>query len=230
MTIMIERGLLWLGGGAFVASLGLAVYQFAVVWPAAAPLEPERMTAAVAVNTLLFTAFALHHSVLARERVKAWMTQALPVRLLRSVYVWTASLLFAVTWLYWQPIGHVVYQAAGWLSLLLYGVQAAGLALIASAARSIDALELAGIRSGATDRIVVRGPYRLIRHPLYLGWLLVVWGAPLMTGDRMLFAIISSAYLLLAIPWEEQSMARTLGREYARYRATVRWRLIPGLY
>jgi methanethiol S-methyltransferase len=89
---------------------------------------------------------------------------------------------------------------------------------------------LAGIRSGATDRLVVRGPYRLVRHPLYLGWLLVVWGAPLMTGDRMLFAILSSAYLLLAMPWEEQSMAQTLGRDYARYRATVRWRLIPGLY
>ena len=75
------------------------------------------------------------------------MTRALPVRLLRSVYVWTASLLFAITLLGWRPIGHVIYQAPGWLSPFLYATQAVGLALIVSAARIIDALELAGIRS-----------------------------------------------------------------------------------
>jgi protein-S-isoprenylcysteine O-methyltransferase Ste14 len=230
MTTMIERGLVWTGGGVFVASLGLAAYMIGFAWPAAAPLAPDGITAAVSVNALLFTTFALHHSLLARERVKAWLTRALPVRLLRSVYVWTASLLFAVTLLYWHPIGHVVYQAPRWLSPFLYAFQAAGLALIVSAARLIDALELAGIRSGAKDPLVIRGPYRLVRHPLYLGWLLIVWGSPLMTGDRLMFAVLSSAYLLLAMPWEERSMARTLGTDYERYRSIVRWRVLPCLY
>src|SRR5205085_12130823 len=85
---IIERAFRWLGGGVFVASLGLAAYVVGVVWSAAVPLAPARIPAAVAVNTLLFTAFAFHHSLLARGRVKAWMTRALPVRLLRPVYVW----------------------------------------------------------------------------------------------------------------------------------------------
>jgi methanethiol S-methyltransferase len=226
----IERGFLWLGGGVFVASLVLAAYVFGVAWPAAAPLAPDRMVEAIAVNAALFTAFALHHSLLAREPVKAWMTRTLPARLVRSVYVWTASLLFGVALIGWQPIGHVAYQATAWLSPFLYATQAAGLALIAGAARIIDALELAGIRSPKGDQLAIRGPYRLVRHPLYLGWLLVVWGTPLMTGDRLTFAVLSSAYLLVAMPWEERSMARTLGTDYERYRSIVRWRLIPGLY
>jgi methanethiol S-methyltransferase len=226
----IERVFVWLGGGVFVASLGLAAYIFAVSWPEAPPLAPDRAAVAVAVNALLFTAFALHHSLLARDRVKAWLTQVLPVRLLRSFYVWTASLLFAVTMLGWRPIGHVLYQAPWWLSPFLYTTQAVGLGLIVGAARIIDALELAGIRPGTGAGLAIRGPYRLVRHPLYLGWLLVVWGTPLLTGDRLTLASLSATYLLLAMPWEEQSMARTLGDDYERYRVLVRWRLIPGLY
>jgi protein-S-isoprenylcysteine O-methyltransferase Ste14 len=230
MTTMIERGFVWMGGAAFVASLGVGAYVLAFRWPSVARLDADHMTAAIAVNVLLFTIFALHHSILAREPVKTWLAQALPARLLRSVYVWTASLLFAITLLYWRPIGHVLYQAHGWQASGLYAMQAAGLALIVSAARSIDVLELAGIRSEATERLVIRGAYRLVRHPLYLGWLLIVWPAPLLTGDRLLLAMISSSYLLLAMPWEERSMARTLGGEYQRYRSRVRWRLIPFLY
>jgi protein-S-isoprenylcysteine O-methyltransferase Ste14 len=228
--ITIERVFVWAGGGVFVASLGLAAYIFGVGWPKAPPLTPDRTALAVAVNTLLFTAFALHHSLLARDRVKAWLTQVLPVRLLRSVYVWTASLLFAVMMLWWRPLGHVLYQAPEWLSPFLYTMQGIGIGLIVGAARIIDALELAGIRPGRDAGLAIRGPYRLVRHPLYLGWLLVVWGSPLLTGDRLTFAGLSSAYLLLAMPWEEQSMARTLGDDYDRYRELVRWRLVPGLY
>jgi protein-S-isoprenylcysteine O-methyltransferase Ste14 len=226
----IERAFVWLGGGVFVASLIAAAYAFGVAWPAAAPLASDRMAAALILNTALFSVFALHHSLLAREPVKAWMTRAVPVRLLRSVYVWTASLLFAVALLGWQPIGRVAYHAPAALAPFLYVVQAIGLVLIVAAARTIDALELAGIRSSTSEPLAIRGPYGLIRHPLYLGWLLVVWGTPLMTGDRLTFAVLSSSYLLLAMPWEERSMARTLGRDYQRYRALVRWRLIPWLY
>jgi protein-S-isoprenylcysteine O-methyltransferase Ste14 len=226
----IERGFLWLGGGLFVASLALAVYKFGVAWQTTAPLSSGHTVTALAVNTLLFTLFAVHHSLLSREPVKAWVTRVIPGRLLRSVYVWTASVLFAAALLGWQSIGQSIYQAPRWLAPLLHVVQALGLALIVSAARAIDALELAGIRPAAGDQLAIRGPYRLVRHPLYLGWLLIVWAVPLMTGDRLTFAVLSSAYLLLAMPWEEQSMARTLGLDYERYRTSVRWRLVPGLY
>jgi methanethiol S-methyltransferase len=65
---------------------------------------------------------------------------------------------------------------------------------------------------------------------LYLGWILLVFGAPRMTGDRMLFAVVTTAYLVVAIPWEERSLAGSFGDAYARYKQAVRWRLIPFIY
>mgnify|MGYP001552625950 CR=1 FL=1 len=74
------------------------------------------------------------------------------------------------------------------------------------------------------------GSDRLVRHPLYLGWMLFVFGAPVMTMSRLLFAVVSSGYLLLAIPWEERALVRTFGEEYDRYRKRVRWKVVPYLY
>lgn len=226
----IARALLWLGGGLFAASLALAVYMFGYAWPRATPLAPDQLATAFASNTLLFSIFAIHHSLLARDAVKRVLVTILPERALRPFYVWTASLFFIIALLLWRPIGHVVYQAPGWMAPAGHVLQGMGLILIAASARLIDALELAGIRPAAHTHLVIRGPYRLVRHPLYLGWLLAVWGAPLMTGDRLLFAALSSAYLVLAMPWEEEAMGRTFGAAYAGYRSTVRWRLIPYLY
>ena len=74
------------------------------------------------------------------------------------------------------------------------------------------------------------GPYRWVRHPLYLGWVLMVFGAAHMTGDRLAFAAITTAYLVVAIPWEERSLRQSFGDEYARYMRDVRWRMIPFIY
>ena len=74
------------------------------------------------------------------------------------------------------------------------------------------------------------GPYRWVRHPLYLGWLLMVFGAAHMTGDRLAFAAITTAYLVVAIPWEERSLRQSFGEAYARYMRDVRWRMIPFIY
>jgi protein-S-isoprenylcysteine O-methyltransferase Ste14 len=97
--------------------------------------------------------------------------------------------------------------------------------------RAIDALELAGIRSQSEAAgLQVVGPYRLVRHPLYLGWILVVFGAALMTGDRLTFAAITTLYLVMAIPWEERSLRTAFGSDYDRYMRLVRWRMIPFIY
>ena len=76
----------------------------------------------------------------------------------------------------------------------------------------------------------IEGPYRLVRHPLYLGWMLAVFGAAHMTGDRLAFGAISSVYLLIAVPWEERSLMQSFGDDYARYTQQVRWRVIPFVY
>ncbi len=97
--------------------------------------------------------------------------------------------------------------------------------------RRISALELAGISPAApNDALQVEGPYRWVRHPIYFGWLLVLFAAPHMTADRLAFAAISSAYLLVAIPWEERSLLRAFGEPYARYQRAVRWRVVPYVY
>jgi methanethiol S-methyltransferase len=110
-------------------------------------------------------------------------------------------------------------------------IQVAGLWLIAASVGVIDPLELAGIRSCTRPAgLQVRGPYRLVRHPLYFGWVLMVFGAATMTFDRLVFAVMTTIYLIVAIPWEERSLDRVFGDEYHRYKARVRWRMIPYIY
>jgi protein-S-isoprenylcysteine O-methyltransferase Ste14 len=224
--------LVWLGGAAFVASLGLFVYCYFVVFgPTAGSghvLEP------VALNTLLFSAFALHHSVLARTSVKRRLVKIVAPRLERSIYVWVASGLFALVCLSWQPVDGVLYARAGWRALPHWLAVVAGALLTWRAAAVLDPLELAGIRQAGGDartaafRVV--GPYRWMRHPIYLGLMLIVFGVPEMTGTRLTFAIVSSAYLVIAIPFEERSLAAAFGETYREYQRRVRWRVLPGIW
>jgi protein-S-isoprenylcysteine O-methyltransferase Ste14 len=79
-------------------------------------------------------------------------------------------------------------------------------------------------------RLAVSGPYRYMRHPIYLGWVLMVFGAPTMTMGRVLFATISAAYLVVAIPIEERSLVKEFGQSYRDYQRQVQWRLLPGIW
>ncbi len=99
-------------------------------------------------------------------------------------------------------------------------------------------LDLAGVRqvmsAGAASpfraALKTNGVYGLVRHPLYFGWTLLVFGAPEMTATRLVFAVISTLYLVVAIPFEERSLIETFGPDYASYQRKVRWRIIPGLH
>jgi len=72
--------------------------------------------------------------------------------------------------------------------------------------------------------------YGFVRHPLYFAWVLMVFAAPSMTGTRLVFAVLSTAYLAMAIPWEERTLVQVFGPEYEAYRRAVRWRMLPGIY
>jgi protein-S-isoprenylcysteine O-methyltransferase Ste14 len=131
----------------------------------------------------------------------------------------------------WRPIGGELYTATGVLAIALGAVQLLGLWITARGVARIDPLELAGIRSAAqAEGLQVTGPYHWVRHPLYLGWLLMVFGAAHMTGDRLAFATITTGYLIVAIPWEERSLRQSFGDGYDRYMRDVRWRMIPFIY
>jgi methanethiol S-methyltransferase len=230
----------WMGGVLFVAALAAGVHLFVVRLGDTGP-HPWSPLAAL-VNVGLFSLFALHHSVMARSGAKAWLASWLPRHLERTTYVWVSSLLFLAVWLLWQPVGGTVWRLEGAWRVLAVAAQAAGVVLTALGARVLDPLELAGITQASAaaggrtpspssdDEISSAGPYGLVRHPIYLGWFLMVCFPPTMTVDRLVFALVSSGYLVAAIPWEERSLEARHGAAYARYRAKVRWRVLPWIY
>jgi len=225
-----ERLFVWLGGAAFAASLALAA-RFYLVTLGRGAASHGSPAAAAAADVALFSLFALHHSLTARAPVQRALTRFLPERLLRTVYVWLASALLVVVCVWWQPIGGELYDHGGWLRAAHAAVQLTGVWLTLRSVRFIDALELAGIRGSSTaPTLQITGPYRWVRHPIYLGWLLMTFGAAHLTTDRLVFAAISTAYLVIAIPWEERSLVRVFGEAYADYRRLVRWRIIPYIY
>jgi protein-S-isoprenylcysteine O-methyltransferase Ste14 len=217
----------WLGGAVFVGALAYCGYSYAITWSHAGPLNP----AAAAVDAALFSIFALHHTLFARDRVKRWLSSLVPEPLLRSVYVWIASLLLITVCLVWQPVGGELYRHSGFSAVIHAAAQLAGLLIIVQAVRTIDPLELAGIRRHASaDTLQIVGPYRWVRHPLYSGWLLLTFGSAHLTGDRLIFAAISTLYLLIAMPFEERSLRMSFGEAYDDYKRRVRYRLVPYVY
>ena len=235
----------WLGALAFVSSLLYFGYFFVVTLEM--PVKETALWPALSLDVALFGLFATHHSLLARTGAKRWLTRFVPAALERATYVWVASALFAAVCVFWRGLPGTAYLLSGWPWWLGVAAQLAGLLVIAGAVTRLDPLELAGVRQalagsndtaasasagrGTTrDTLRIVGPYRWVRHPIYLGWVLLVWGAPEMPLSRLAFAAISTAYLVVAIPWEERTMAETLGEEYRRYRRRVPWRLVPGLF
>ena len=218
------------GAAMFAVALAVAANAMLRAWTAADPLHGGELVRGLAVDAALFTVFALHHSVQPRAFVRRHVSRWLDSRAERSLYVWLASLLLITALLAWVRVGHVLWQLTGWLQAGALLLQLAGVGLIAVAARTVGALELAGLRPPLTTQLHVRGPYHRVRHPIYLGFLLVAWCPATMTGDRAWFALLATLYLALAIPIEEQTMQRNLGSAYDDYRARVRWRVIPGIY
>jgi methanethiol S-methyltransferase len=218
-----------MGGGVFVVSLSYFLLSYWTTF-GQAPSGPIRM-ASVVWNVVLFSGFAAHHSLFAREPVRRLLTRALP-DLERSVYVWIASLLFiGVCWL-WQPVAGTLWELQGAARLVLAVLHIGGIALSVYSAALIDAFELAGIRQPSSKpmEFKTRGPYGWVRHPIYLGWFLIVFSMGTMTMTRFVFAVVSCAYVLVAIPFEERSIKASAGSAYDRYVKQVPRKLIPGLY
>jgi len=234
----------WIGAGLFVLSLSYFVYSYWTVFGLASegPLRP----AAIVWNVVLFSVFALHHTVFARERVRQALTQALgPLE--RSFYVWIASLLFIIVCMLWLPVSGIVWDIAdarvgGAGRYILLFLQIGGITFSVYSAAAIDVWELAGIRQLSPSRearfgetspafeFKTTGPYGLVRHPIYLGWFLIVFAVGTMTLTRFVFAVVSCVYLLVAIPFEERSLRRSTNGAYDRYMQQVPRKLVPGLY
>ncbi|HET6733380.1 methanethiol S-methyltransferase, partial [Mycobacterium sp.] len=186
---------------------------------------------ALAVNLSLLTLFAVQHSVMARPAFKRWWTRYIPQPVERSTYVLLASLVLALLFWQWRAIPTVVWdvtyspaRSAVWALFWL------GWVIVLAATFMINHFELFGLRQvvatwraqpQADTGFRVTMLYRVVRHPLMLGFLIAFWAAPTMTAGRLLFASATTGYILVALQLEERDLMATLGAHYAAYRQKV---------
>lgn len=196
----------------------------------AAPAADSSLLFAIFVNVGLLGLFAVQHSVMARPAFKRAWTKIVPAAAERSTYVLFSSVALIALFIAWQPIGGVVWQVEGSLaSGVLYGAYALGWVVVFVSTCLINHFDLFGLRQvwlyfrnePYTDlKFVTPWPYRVIRHPLYLGWLLVMWCTPTMTSAHALFALLSTGYIFIGIWLEERDLV-AVHPDYAAYRDQV---------
>jgi protein-S-isoprenylcysteine O-methyltransferase Ste14 len=188
--------------------------------------------AALLVDIGLLLLFGLQHSIMARPGFKSAWTRIVPKELERSLYVLLASVVLAFVMWQWRPIPTPVLWHAGapWGVALGWSVMGLGVAVLLWATFLINHFELFGLQQGwlTLRGAELRGPafvtpylYKIVRHPLYVGWLLIFWGVPTMTAGHFLFSAGMSAYILIAIRFEERDLVNHIGEPYERYRRQV---------
>lgn len=192
---------------------------------------------AVLVNGLLLLAFALQHSVMARPAFKRWLTRIVPAPIERSTYVLCSNLALALIFWQWRPIGGTVWDVQQpFARATIWGFCALGWLTVLVTTFLINHFDLFGLRQAWLHfrgqpyshlPFKIPGPYRFVRHPLYVGWLMAFWFAPTMTVAHLLFAVGMTAYILAAIPFEERDLLGSHER-YAEYRRATPM-LIPRL-
>jgi protein-S-isoprenylcysteine O-methyltransferase Ste14 len=184
----------------------------------------------VAINIGLLALFALQHSVMARPAFKRWWTQFVPAAAERSTYTLLSSLALLLLFWQWRPIGAIVWNVENDTGrALIYAGFAAGWLLVLFTTFLINHFDLFGLRQvwlyfrgRPYTELPFKTPalYRLVRHPLYVGWFFAFWCAPTMTAAHLLFAIMTTAYILIAIQLEEKDLANAFP-EYAAYKTRV---------
>ena len=186
---------------------------------------------ALAINLALMAVFAIQHSVMARPQFKAWWARFVPVSIERSTYVLASSLALILLFWQWRPIPATVWEVQDpSLALAATGLSLVGWLIVLTSTFLHDHFEFFGlkqvVKNLAGDAMTptrFRTPlyYRLVRHPIYLGFMIAFWAAPTMTLGHLAFAATTTVYMLLAIPLEEHDLVEVFGDEYRGYRDRV---------
>jgi protein-S-isoprenylcysteine O-methyltransferase Ste14 len=223
------------GTASYALSLVTLLYTVGFIGGFVTPTRldgPRRgsVATALAVDLGLLAVFALQHSGMARPAFKRWLARFIPEAAERSTYVLLSSLALLLLFRYWRPVGGVVWEtrdAAG--QAAFYAVFGAGWLVVLAATFLINHFDLFGLRQVwlyfrgrpyTRLRFATPAVYRVVRHPLYVGWLLAFWATPVMTSAHLVFAAALTAYILAAIRWEERDLADA-HPEYAAYRRRV---------
>ena len=223
--------------GVFCYAISMAMFVYAMGFLAnvgvAKSLDSVAYTPfmhALAVDIGLLLLFAVQHSVMARPGFKKMWTRIVPPQVERSTYLLFSSVALLFLFLKWEPMGGVIWNiesAAG--QYAMYGLYVVGWVIVLAATFLINHFDLFGLRQVWLNLrgrkytgLLFRTPglYRFVRHPLYVGWLLVFWAAPRMTAAHLLFAAVTTLYILVAIQFEERDLV-SVHPEYAEYRTRV---------
>ena len=231
------------GCAAYLLFLGTFLYAIAFIGGFAVPVKLDGPATTPFLTALLIDAgllgvFAVQHSVMARPWFKRWWTQIVPWSIERSTYVLFASLALDLLFWQWRPLGGVVWNVEQpVLRAVIWGVFAYGWLQVLVMTFYIDHFDLFGLRQVWLHLIgrqytrvnfATPAPYRLVRHPLYLGFMLAFWAAPTMSITRLVFAAATTVYMLIAIQFEEHDLTHEHGESYQQYRRRVPM-LVPGI-
>ena len=190
------------------------------------------MSQAVVIDAILLGIFAVQHSGMARRGFKKWLTGWMSPSIERSTYVLTSSLALILLYWLWRPLPGLIWDVGrGWAWWLLYGLSAFGWLIVLSSTFVINHFDLFGLRQvwlrarGAAytpPEFVDSFYYRIVRHPLMLGFVIAFWATPRMTAGHLLFAIATTGYILIAVRLlEERDLIAAHGEDYRRYRREV---------
>lgn len=192
------------------------------------PSTPLRM--ALVIDALLLGVFAVQHSVMARAWFKRWWTRIVPPAVERSTFVLFASLALILMYWQWRPIGDVLWEVGGTGRTLLIAVSLAGWLAVFASTFLTSHSDLFGLRQawlyfkGEDNHGLPfsdRGFYKMVRHPIYLGFTVAFWATPTMTMGHLVFAMATLLYMLAAIQFEERDLVRIYGDVYRAYRERV---------
>jgi protein-S-isoprenylcysteine O-methyltransferase Ste14 len=224
------------GAASYLLGFAALVYAICFVAGIAVPHNVDRGVAAplgeaIAVNVLLLGLFGVQHSVMARPAFKRWWTRLVPRVIERSTYVVASGLVFFLLFWQWRTMPAIIWDVT-WppgrlVSQLLFWL---GWAIVLASTFMINHFELFGLRQvylawrgQPHTELTFRSPllYKLVRHPLMLGFLIAFWATPRMTAGHLLFAVAMTGYILIALQFEERDLVAALGDQYRDYRRRV---------
>jgi protein-S-isoprenylcysteine O-methyltransferase Ste14 len=236
-TLLGRIGVLVFGLVAYLAFFGTILYAIGFVTNLVVPKSISSGAGGPLVPALIFNGgilvlFVVQHTIMARKWFKAWVTRYVPASIERSLFVLAASGILIALFVFWRPLPQVVWQVTNPVGVwMLTGVSLLGFAIVFYSSFIINHFDLFGLRQVLFAargkayeplRFQLRSRYKLVRHPLMVGFLIAFWSTPLMTVGHLFFAVMTTGYIFFGVWVEERDLVRDFGDRYLEYRRSVR--------